>query len=68
MKTEIKNMTKADKLRVLEDQFKSMISYKLLCNSTGSLLDYSSEDFERESYLIKKIKETKDTLSIEFNG
>ena len=56
-------MTLQERLGILKKQYKQMTDYRLLCNSHGSTLQYSNEDYNREGMLIEKIHQTKDWLN-----
>lgn len=56
-------MTLKEKLETLQDQYNQMRKYYLVCSATGSLLNYSSADFDREGMLLKKINETKNSIN-----
>ena len=56
-------MEPTKRLEILEEQYKQMTEYKLICNSHGSTLQYSNEDYNREGMLIAKIWQTKDWIN-----
>ena len=56
-------MTLQNKLETLEEQYGIMVKYRSVCNSIGSLINYTSLDFDREGELLSKILETKDLIN-----
>jgi len=52
-------MTLQERLEILEMELKRQLEYKALVTKIDSTIDYSSEDFERESMLQIKIRETR---------
>jgi hypothetical protein len=56
-------MTLEEKLSILREELKRQIEYRKKVQKTGSTIDYSAEDFERESMLKRKIRETKNTIT-----
>lgn len=48
-------MNNLKKIEILELQLKNQLEYKKYCNKINSLLNYESQDFEREFMLIEKI-------------
>jgi hypothetical protein len=52
-----------ERLEILQDELKRQLEYRKKVQKTGSTIDYSAEDFERESMLQRKIRETKDWIN-----
>tara|TARA_R110000851_G_scaffold305421_1_gene463505 strand:+ start:321 stop:506 length:186 start_codon:yes stop_codon:yes gene_type:complete len=52
-----------ERLTVLKEQYHQMIKYRAICNSNNCSINYSSQDFEREHMLGKKISQTKDWIN-----
>jgi hypothetical protein len=55
-------MNNLKKIEILELQLKNQLEYKKYCNNINSLLNYESQDFEREFMLIEKIYREKSKL------
>tara|TARA_R110002167_G_scaffold31236_1_gene102828 strand:+ start:533 stop:739 length:207 start_codon:yes stop_codon:yes gene_type:complete len=51
------------RLEVIQEQYDNMIKYRALCNGMNCTINYSSQDFERELMLGKKIIETKNWIN-----
>lgn len=56
-------MTLQERLETLQEELNRQIKYREKVQKTGSTIDYSAEDFERESMLQRKIRETKDWIN-----
>jgi hypothetical protein len=52
-----------ERLKILQDELKRQLEYRKKVQKTVSTIDYSAEDFERESMLQRKIRETKDWIN-----
>ena len=52
-------MTLDERLEILQEQLSVMNKYREVCQKVGSSLNYSNEDFERESMLKRKIQAIK---------
>ena len=52
-------MTLQERLETLQKELSRQVKYREKVQKTGSTIDYSAEDFERESMLQRKIRETK---------
>ena len=57
-------MKQQEKLNILQEQYRNMLEYRLVCNGLNSSLNYSSIDFDRESMLVIKIQEVKDNINL----
>lgn len=57
-------MTLQERLETLQEELNRQVKYREKVQKTGSTIDYSAEDFERESMLQRKIRETKDLLKV----
>jgi hypothetical protein len=51
------------RLETLQEELNRQIKYREKVQEVGSTIDYSAEDFERESMLQRKIRETKDWIN-----
>jgi hypothetical protein len=51
------------RLETLQEELNRQIKYREKVQQVGSTIDYSAEDFERESMLQRKIRETKDWIN-----
>lgn len=56
-------MTLQERLETLQEELKRQMKYREKVQKVGSTIDYSAEDFERESMLQRKIRETKDWMN-----
>jgi hypothetical protein len=56
-------MTPQERLEILQTELKRQLGYRALVSKIGSTIDYSGIDFERESMLQIKIRETKDWIN-----
>ena len=56
-------MTLQKRLETLQEELNRQVKYREKVQKTGSTIDYSAEDFERESMLQRKIRETKDWIN-----
>jgi hypothetical protein len=56
-------MTLQERLETLQEELNRQMKYRDKVQKVGSTIDYSAEDFERESMLQKKIRETKDWMN-----
>jgi len=56
-------MTLQERLETLKEELNRQIKYREKVQKVGSTIDYSAEDFERESMLQRKIRETKDWIN-----
>lgn len=56
-------MTLQERLETLQEELSRQIKYREKVQKVGSTIDYSAEDFERESMLQRKIRETKDWMN-----
>ena len=56
-------MTLQERLETLQEELNRQVKYREKVQKTGSTIDYSAEDFERESMLQRKIRETKDWMN-----
>jgi hypothetical protein len=56
-------MTLQERLETLKEELNRQMKYREKVQKVGSTIDYSSEDFERESMLQRKIRETKDWIN-----
>jgi hypothetical protein len=56
-------MTLQERLETLQEELNRQIKYREKVQKVGSTIDYSAEDFERESMLQRKIRETKDWIN-----
>jgi hypothetical protein len=56
-------MTLQDRLETLQEELNRQMKYREKVQKSGSTIDYSAEDFERESMLQRKIRETKDWIN-----
>lgn len=56
-------MTLQERLETLQEELNRQIKYREKVQKVGSTIDYSAEDFERESMLQRKIRETKDWMN-----
>lgn len=56
-------MTLQERLETLQEELNRQVKYREKVQKTGSTIDYSVEDFERESMLQRKIRETKDWIN-----
>lgn len=56
-------MTLQERLETLQEELNRQIKYREKVQKVGSTIDYSTEDFERESMLQRKIRETKDWIN-----
>jgi len=56
-------MTLQERLEILQTELKHQLEYRALVLKIGSTIDYSGIDFERESMLQEKIKQTKDWIN-----
>lgn len=52
-------MTLQERLETLQEELNRQMKYREKVQKVGSTIDYSAEDFERESMLQRKIRETK---------
>ena len=55
-------MTLQERLETLQEELNRQMKYREKVQKVGSIIDYSAEDFERESMLQRKIRETKEWL------
>lgn len=56
-------MTSQERLETLKEELNRQMKYREKVQKVGSTIDYSAEDFERESMLQRKIIETKDLVN-----
>lgn len=56
-------MTLQERLETLQEELNRQMKYREKVQKVGSTIDYSVEDFERESMLQRKIRETKDWIN-----
>ena len=56
-------MTLQERLEILQEELNRQMKYREKVQKVGSTIDYSAEDFERESMLQRKIRETKDWMN-----
>jgi len=56
-------MTLQERLKTLQEELNRQLKYREKVQKVGSTIDYSAEDFERESMLQRKIRETKDWIN-----
>jgi hypothetical protein len=56
-------MTLQERLETLQEELNRQMKYREKIQKVGSTIDYSLEDFERESMLQRKIRETKDWIN-----
>ena len=56
-------MNLQERLETLQEELNRQIKYRDKVQKVGSIIDYSAEDFERESMLQRKIRETKDFIN-----
>lgn len=56
-------MTLQERLETLQEELNRQMKYREKVQKVGSTIDYSAEDFERESMLQRKIRETKDWMN-----
>jgi hypothetical protein len=56
-------MTLQERLETLQEELNRQMKYREKVQKVGSTIDYSAEDFERESMLQRKIRETKDWIN-----
>lgn len=56
-------MNLQERLETLQEELNRQIKYRAKVQKVGSTIDYSAEDFERESMLQRKIRETKDWMN-----
>lgn len=56
-------MTLQERLKTLQEELNRQMKYREKVQKVGSTIDYSAEDFERESMLQRKIRETKDWMN-----
>lgn len=56
-------MNLQERLETLQEELKRQMKYREKVQKVGSTIDYSAEDFERESMLQRKIRETKDWMN-----
>lgn len=56
-------MTLQERLETLQKELNRQMKYREKVQEVGSTIDYSAEDFERESMLQRKIRETKDWMN-----
>lgn len=56
-------MTLQERLKTLQEELNRQMKYREKVQKVGSTIDYSAEDFERESMLQRKIRETKDWIN-----
>ena len=56
-------MTLQERLEALQEELNRQMKYRNKVQKVGSTIDYSAEDFERESMLQRKIRETKDWMN-----
>lgn len=56
-------MTLQERLEILQKELNRQMKYREKVQKVGSTIDYSAEDFERESMLQRKIRETKDWMN-----
>lgn len=56
-------MTLQKRLETLQEELSRQMKYREKVQKVGSTIDYSEEDFERESMLQRKIRETKDWMN-----
>ena len=56
-------MTLQERLKTLQEELNRQMKYREKVQKVGSSIDYSAEDFERESMLQRKIRETKDWMN-----
>lgn len=56
-------MTLQERLETLQEELNRQIKYREKVQKGGSTIDYSAEDFERESMLQRKTRETKDWIN-----
>ena len=56
-------MTLQEKLETLKEELNRQMKYREKVQKVGSIIDYSAEDFERESMLQRKIRKTKDCIN-----
>lgn len=52
-----------ERLETLQEELNRQMKYREKVQKVGSTIDYSAEDFERESMLQRKIRETKDWIN-----
>jgi len=57
------NMSLQEKLDILKEQYSLMLKHNAVCKSIGSIIDYTSLDYDREGELLRKIGETKDLIN-----
>ena len=55
-------MSLQERLHILQQELTRQLEYRDAVQKTGSTIDYSAEDFERESMLMQKIVETKEWI------
>lgn len=56
-------MTLQERLETLQEELNRQMKYREKVQKVGSTINYSAEDFERESMLQRKIRETKDWMN-----
>lgn len=56
-------MNLQERLETLQEELNRQMKYREKVQKVGSTIDYSAEDFERESMLQRKIRETKDWMN-----
>ena len=56
-------MTLQERLETLQEELNRQMKYREKVQKAGSTIDYSAENFERESMLQRKIRETKDWMN-----
>ena len=56
-------MTLQERLETLQEELSRQLKYRQKVQKVGSTIDYSAKDFERESMLQRKIRETKDWIN-----
>lgn len=56
-------MTLQERLETLQEELNRQMKYREKVQKVGSTIDYSAEDFERESMLQRKIRETKEWIN-----
>lgn len=56
-------MNLQDRLEILQEELNRQMKYREKVQKVGSTIDYSAEDFARESMLQRKIRETKDWIN-----
>ena len=57
-------MTLQERLETLQEELNRQVKYREKVQKTGSTIDYSAEDFERESMLQRKIRDPTQKHSI----